>query len=598
MPTFAAYMTETTQSFEALGLKPALLKAIAALGYQTPTPIQAQAIPALLQKPGDLIGLAQTGTGKTAAFGLPLIQLTDFTRRTPQALIICPTRELCLQIARDLTGFLSQTPEGRVTAIYGGASIEGQIRDLQRGTQVVVATPGRMVDLINRGKVSLAEVGIVVLDEADEMLNMGFKEDLDTILSKTPDHKHTWLFSATMAGEVARIARTYMHQPMEVSIGKQNQGAANIEHHYYIVQARDRYLALKRIVDYYPEIFGIVFCRTRAETQEIAEKLIHDGYNADALHGDLSQGQRDAVMARYRSRTLQVLVATDVAARGIDVNNVTHVIHYNIPDDVENYTHRSGRTARAGKSGISIALLNLREANRIKELERLTHSRFQQKLVPNGPEVCEKQLFNLVRKIHDAEVREEEISDFLPPINAMLQDLSKEELIKRMVSTDFNRFLEYYQDAPDLNTQPRKPGAANGAGPARAGRPGRLFINLGEMDGLHKLSLRDFLCKTTQLEKHDIGRIDLRANCSFFEVDPRLTPLVKEAFARKVKYGDRAIRIDDADGAPPARTRTAGSRPEGSRPEGKPAFNREKQGGSWDRKGPGKKGGYPKRRYD
>ena len=356
--------------FEELGIEQRIVKAITELGFENPTPIQEETIPVLLSGKKDLVGLAQTGTGKTAAFGLPMAQLVDFNSRNTQALIICPTRELCLQITRDLQSYVKYIDGAHIVAIYGGASLEMQSRELSRGAQIIVATPGRMVDMINRRKVKLANISMVVLDEADEMLNMGFKEDLDSILSETPPDKNTWLFSATMQNEVARIAKNYMKDPYEVTVGKQNQGADNIEHRYYIVHAKDKYAALKRIADYNPEIFGIVFCRTRIETQQIAEQLIKDGYNADSLHGDLSQQQRDQVMARYRSKTLQMLVATDVAARGIDVNNITHVINYNLPDDIENYTHRSGRTARAGKSGVSIVIINMKEVGKIRMIER------------------------------------------------------------------------------------------------------------------------------------------------------------------------------------------------------------------------------------
>jgi ATP-dependent RNA helicase DeaD len=444
-----------------------------------------------------------------------------------------------------------------VVSIYGGASIENQTREIQRGAHIIVATPGRMVDMINRGRVRLSEVKYVVLDEADEMLNMGFKEDLDIILGQTPEQKNTWLFSATMPPEVSRIARNYMDKPAEVTVGKQNAGADNIEHQYYVVQSRDRYACLKRIVDYYPSIFGIVFCRTRSETQEIADKLMRDGYNADALHGDLSQAQRDHVMKRYRSRSLQMLVATDVAARGIDVNDVTHVINYNLPDDTENYTHRSGRTARAGKSGISIIILNIREASRIREIERIINKKFTKKNVPTGPEICEKQLFHLVKKIHDTEVSDEEISDFLPPINEMLKDLSREELIKRMVATDFNRFLDYYRDAHDLNVESREKGVRERrefdkreGSPRENGRReelnGRFFINLGEMDGLSKSGLRDLIADNGGISAKDVGRIDLKNTFSFFDVDPSLAKTVYKNFYKK-EFNGRFIKVQAAE---------------------------------------------------
>lgn len=537
-------------TFKELGLDEQILQAITDLGFETPTPIQLKAIPHLLSTPEDMVGLAQTGTGKTAAFGLPICNMIDFHNAKPEALVICPTRELCLQITRDLQNFTKYKSGSNVVAIYGGASIENQLREMRGGVNIIVATPGRMVDMIERRRVSLDEIKFVVLDEADEMLNMGFKEDLDKILEQTPENKNTWLFSATMPNEVRRIAKNYMEKPFEITVGKENSSAENIEHQYYLVSARDRYLALKRIVDYYPEIFGIVFCRTKAETQDIAEKLIKDGYNADALHGDLSQAQRDYVMNRYRNRHLQILVATDVAARGIDVNSVTHVVNFNLPDDVESYTHRSGRTARAGKSGISLAIVTQKEFGRIREIERIINKRFTHKLVPNGDEVCEKQLFHLVKNIHDAAVNEEDIRDYLPPITEMLKDLTKEDLIKKMVSTDFNRFLDYYRDAPDLNVDNNKQrdGRREGREGSRGGEmSGRFFINIGDMDGLDKLELRDFVVHCTGLDKNDVGRIDVKDKFSFFEVEPRIAPMVMDAFQNKY-YNHRKVRIEVSEG--------------------------------------------------
>jgi len=430
-------------------------------------------------------------------------------------------------------------------AIYGGASIDSQIREMAKGTQIIAATPGRMVDMIDRGKVKLSSIKYVVLDEADEMLNMGFKEDLDKILSKTPSEKNTWLFSATMPNEVSRIAKKYMHQPDEITIGKQNQGADNIEHIYYVVHSKDKYIALKRIADYNPDIFGIVFCRTRAETQQIAEHLIKDGYNADALHGDLSQQQRDNVMKRYRSKRLQLLIATDVAARGIDVNNVTHVINYSLPDDIENYTHRSGRTARAGKSGISIAIINMKETGKIREIERQIGRKFMSGKLPTGTEVCQKQLFHLVNKIHEVQINEEEIKSFLPQINELLKDLSKEELIKRMVSEEFNRFLEYYKNAPDINADIRRDRERDTREPGikRTNDGGKFFVNIGQMDGLTLTSLREFISTVTTLDQGVIKRVDVKNTFSFFEVDPKLSEFVMNAF-KSQKYKGRNVRIE------------------------------------------------------
>jgi ATP-dependent RNA helicase DeaD len=550
--------------FELLGIDPKIVQAITELGFETPTPIQEQAIPVLLKEEKDLVGLAQTGTGKTAAFGIPLIQTIDFNSKNTQALILCPTRELCLQITKDLQSYCKFMPGSNIVAIYGGASIVNQLRDVKRGAQIVVGTPGRMVDMINRKGVTLKTVIRVVLDEADEMLNMGFKEDLDMILSETPDQKCTWLFSATMPREVETIARKYMTDPFTITVGKRNEGNVNIEHVYYVVQSRDRYASLKRIVDFYPEIFGIVFCRTKAETQEVAEKLIRDGYNADALHGDLSQAQRDQVMKRYRSKTLQVLVATDVAARGIDVDDVTHVINYNLPDEIENYTHRSGRTARAGKSGISIVILNIREVGKIKMLEKIIGKKFNRAKVPGGHEVCEKQLFALISKIHDVEVNEEAIAQFLPGIYSRMEDLSKEELIKRFVSDEFNRFLEYYKNAPDLNVENRtlsdrgserssERSSDRGSDdrkervPSRDSNMTRFFINVGEMDGLDKGGLLRFICDTSNLEGSNIGRIDIKSSFSFFDAAKEVEDFLITAFKGQMFKG-RSVRIDPSNG--------------------------------------------------
>jgi ATP-dependent RNA helicase DeaD len=542
--------------FEELGIDIRIVKAITELGFENPTPIQEATIPALLNNKRDLVGLAQTGTGKTAAFGLPMVQMVDFNSRNTQALIICPTRELCLQITRDLQNFTKYVDGAHIVAIYGGASLEMQSRELSRGAQIVVATPGRMVDMISRRKVKLAGISIVVLDEADEMLNMGFKEDLDSILSETPEGKNTWLFSATMQNEVARIAKNYMSNPHEVTVGKQNQGAENIEHRYYIVHAKDKYNALKRIADFNPEIFGIVFCRTRIETQQIAEQLIKDGYNADALHGDLSQQQRDQVMARYRSKTLQMLVATDVAARGIDVNDVTHVINYNLPDDIENYTHRSGRTARAGKSGVSIVIINMKEVGKIRMIERQIGKKFVHDKLPTGKEVCEKQLFYLVNKIHDVEVNDAAIDSFLPKINEMLSDLSKDELIKRMVSAEFNRFLDYYKKSADLNVDVKSADRRESRG--QDGAPtGRFFVNIGEMDGLNVMSLRDYICEVTTLDKGKIGRIDVKEKFSFFDIEPRLSEMVMDAF-KSQKFKGRSVHLEISSGVGSGGNRSRG----------------------------------------
>lgn len=525
--------------FEALGLNSAIVKAVTELGFESPTPIQEKTIPALLNGNTDLVALAQTGTGKTAGFGLPMVSLIDFSSRNTQALILCPTRELCMQITRDLQNFTKYIPGAHIVAIYGGASIENQTRDIKKGAQIVVATPGRMVDMIDRRRVNLNNVQIAVLDEADEMLNMGFKEDLDTILSETPEEKNTWLFSATMPDEVLRISKNYMTNPVEITAGTKNAGNDNIEHIYYVVHARDKYKALKRIADSNPDIFAIVFCRTKIETQEIADSLIKDGYNADALHGDLSQSQRDHVMKRYRSRSLQMLVATDVAARGIDVNDVTHVINYNLPDEIENYTHRSGRTARAGKTGVSIAIINMKEVGKIRIIERIIKKKFTQGRVPTGFEACEKQLFSLVKKVHDVEVNESAIAKYMPKIYEELKDVSKEEIIKRFVSTEFNRFLEYYKNAPDLNVD-------GSSSRERSGGPAgntKLFVNLGEMDGLNKDTLKEYISEVSGVALSDITWADVKGSFSFVEVKPEAVEVIMGTFKNQ-RYNNRSVRFE------------------------------------------------------
>ncbi|MES2132818.1 MAG: DEAD/DEAH box helicase [Bacteroidota bacterium] len=497
-------------TFQDLGLEPMLLKAVTEMGFENPTPIQEQTIAQLQGKSTDIVALAQTGTGKTAAFGLPMLAKLNLSDRSTQALILAPTRELCMQITKDIINYSKYLGGLKVTAVYGGAPIMGQIRDVKAGSQVIVATPGRLIDMIDRKAIDLSHVDIVVLDEADEMLNMGFKDDLDQILGNTPPTKNTWLFSATMPREVERIASKYMENPLSIAVGNRNQGAENIEHIYYQVQQRDRYAALKRIADFYPDIFGIVFCRTKAETQDVADQLIKDGYNADALHGDLSQAQRDLVMKRFRSRTLQMLVATDVAARGIDVNNVTHVINYNLPEDAENYTHRSGRTARAGKSGIAIAIVTPKETYKIKEIERIIQSKFTKADVPTGVDVCEKQLFHLVHKLHNVEVKDDEIEKYLPKIYDELKDLSKEELIKRFVSEEFNRFYTYYQNSQDLNS---------GGDGAPNGKTTRFFVNMGQLDGFNRNSIKDFLTEISNVHARMIFNIDVKNSFSFFETE-------------------------------------------------------------------------------
>jgi ATP-dependent RNA helicase DeaD len=515
-------------TFEALGLRNEVLQSIKELGYTEPTPIQEQAIPHLLQEESDFVGLAQTGTGKTAAFGLPLLSRIKPGQLYPTAVIICPTRELCLQISNDLKIF-GKYLKVNVVSVYGGVDIKKQITDIRKGVDIIVATPGRLMDLMNRKVIKLNEIEFVVLDEADEMLNMGFKEDIDDILKYTPDTKSVWLFSATMPKEVAAIAATYMSEPLEVSIGRKNQGNENIHHIYYMVYEKDRYPALKRLIDFNPEIYGLIFCRTKNETANVAQKLSRDGYNAEPLHGDLSQAMRDMVMARFRSKEVQLLVATDVAARGIDVDSISHVIHYNLPDDIENYTHRSGRTARAGKKGESLSLLTQKELFKVKGIERQMRTDFTKGIIPNAQEICQVQLKKLVEKVTSTAIREKEIQPFLPDMLSHFQDLSKEEVIKLFVSAEFNRFIEYYERAGDLNASER---AEKGMG-SKADRFGergtgerrrdedktRFFVNLGKRDGLNVGGLLRVVCDTTGVKSGNVGRIDIKESFSFFDTD-------------------------------------------------------------------------------
>ncbi|WP_238387904.1 DEAD/DEAH box helicase, partial [Pararcticibacter amylolyticus] len=535
--------------FSELGIRHDIVNAITDLGFENPTPIQEQSIPVLLSGSNDFVGLAQTGTGKTAAFGLPLLELIDFTKNYPQALVLCPTRELCLQIASDLNNYSKNLSNVNVVAVYGGASISDQLRQIKRGVQIVVATPGRMLDIIGRKAIDFSEVRYVVLDEADEMLNMGFQEDIDHILSTTPADKKTWLFSATMPAEVRRIAKNYMTDPFELTVGKQNTGNANIDHEYYVVRARDKYAAFKRIVDFNPEIFGIVFCRTKVETQEIAESLIKDGYNADSLHGDLSQQQRDKVMKRYRDRSLQLLIATDVAARGIDVNDVTHVINYSLPDEIENYTHRSGRTARAGKSGVSISIVNAKELGKIRQIERVIGKKFTKVEVPGGFDVCEKQLFALVHRVHQVEVNETQMEPYIARIMDEFAEMDKEEIIKRFASLEFNRFLEYYKHAPDLNAPVgEERGGVRTERFARTSSRGeytRLFINLGSVDEFTRGDMLGFICNNGKISGKSIGKIDLKGVYTFFEVENAQTDHLLQNF-KSVDFNGRNVRVEVA----------------------------------------------------
>lgn len=520
-------------TFEDLGLNPQVLRAVQELGFETPTPIQEKAIPHLLQSKDDLVAFAQTGTGKTAAFGLPVIHQVDPHKSSVQMLALCPTRELCLQITRELTNYSKYIPGLKVVAVYGGAEISRQISELNQGPQIVVGTPGRALDLINRRKLVVDNIRWLVLDEADEMLSMGFKDELDAILATTPSTKQTLLFSATMPEEMVGIAQKYMHDPVEISAGKRNMGAENVQHHYYLVHAKDKYLALKRIADYYPNIYGIVFCRTRQETKEVADKLMEDGYNADALHGDLSQAQRDYVMQRFRLKQLQMLVATDVAARGLDVNNLSHVINYNLPDDPEVYIHRSGRTGRAGKSGISILIANMREKGKIGFIEKKIGKRFDQKPVPNGRDICEKQLFHMIDRIENIEIKDAQIEQFLPAIYKRLSWLTREDLIQRFVSIEFNHFLAYYKNAPDINveaTSKKGERAERGErGKSKFGEGRReekvswvkIYINQGKKDNVGAKQLIELINRNTRGKSLRIGRIDLSRNFSLVEIEPQ-----------------------------------------------------------------------------
>ena len=519
-----------------------ILKAITELGFEIPMPVQQEVIPFLLQDTRDLIALAHTGTGKTAAFGIPIIQQIDRFSSKTQALILAPTRELCMQITDDLNRFARHIEHLTIVPIYGGADIVTQIKRVSAGAQIVVATPGRMLDMLKRKKINVSAIAWLVLDEADEMLDMGFKEELDAILSGTPVDKRVLLFSATMPRGIEVIAASYMKKPVEITVGSKNKGAKNIQHQYYVVHARDRYIALKRIVDYYPNIYAIIFCRTKIETQEVADSLMQDGYNADALHGDLSQAQRDSVMNRFRTRKLQMLVATDVAARGIDITNVTHIINYNLPDDIENYTHRSGRTGRAGKSGISIVIINLKEVFRIRQIEKQIGWKFEQVKIPTGQDVCEKQLLHLIEKVKTTEIRREEIDDFLPAAYERLKGFSKEEIIQLFVSVEFNRFLNYYRDAADINVEMRKESSRTGPSSGSV----RLSINVGQMEEFTERKLKTYILETANIPSLHLSNVEVTRSCSFFQTDPQVVAYLMAKF-KKVKCQGRRVEIAYAD---------------------------------------------------
>ena len=526
--------------FEQLGLDEPILRAITDMGFETPSEIQQKAIPTLLEDDTDMVALAQTGTGKTAAFGFPLLQLIDTDSRLTQGLILSPTRELCLQIASELKNYAKYLPKVNVVAVYGGASIEEQARSLKKGAQIIVATPGRMQDMIRRNFVDISHINYCVLDEADEMLNMGFYEDITAILSHTPKEKSTWLFSATMPNEVARIARQFMRKPIEITVGTRNQASSTVQHEYYVVNGRHRYQALKRLADANPDIFSVVFCRTKKDTQAVAEKLIEDGYNAAALHGDLSQNQRDLVMKSFRARQIQMLVATDVAARGIDVDDITHVIHYQLPDEIETYNHRSGRTGRAGKSGISMVLVPKSELRKIKEIEKIIKQPFEQKALPTGIEICEIQLYHLANSLKNVEVNPA-IDDYLPAIYKELQHIDREELIKKIFAVEFTRFFNYYKNAEVLPEEDAKESRKGGdSGEVR------YFINIGERDGYDWKTLKDFLKATLNLGRDDVFKVDVKNSFSFFNTEADQVDLVMSTFA-DFKMDGRFINVEISD---------------------------------------------------
>lgn len=521
--------------FKDLGLNEPILKAVADMGFETPSEVQKKTIPVLLSEDTDIVALAQTGTGKTAAFGFPLLQKIDPEIKETQGLILSPTRELCLQIASELKLYSKYMQKINVVAVYGGASIEEQAKSLKKGAHIIVATPGRMQDMIRRNLADISSIDFCVLDEADEMLNMGFYEDITAILSHTPQTKNTWLFSATMPNEVAKIARQFMQKPIEITVGSRNQASSTIRHEYYMVNGRHRYQALKRLADANPDIFSVVFCRTKKDTQAVAEKLIEDGYNAAALHGDLSQNQRDLVMKGFRAKQIQMLVATDVAARGIDVDDITHVIHYQLPDETETYTHRSGRTGRAGKSGVSMVIIPKSEVKKIKAIEKIIQQPFEQKKLPSGMEICEIQLYHLANNIKNIEV-DKAVNDYLPAIHDVLQGLDRDELIKKMVAVEFNRFFNYYKNSEELNASEGRESTGNSD-------EVRYFINIGERDGYDWKTLKDFLKEVLDLGRDDVFKVDTKNNFSFFNTDAEHLDLVINTF-KDFKMDGRFVNVE------------------------------------------------------
>lgn len=553
-------------TFEALGLDGRLVQATDALGFKQPTPIQEKAIPVLLSGTTDLVGLAQTGTGKTAAFGLPLLQLIDAKDRYPQALVVCPTRELCLQIVNEIELFKKFITGMHVVAVYGGTSIGAQIRELKRGVQIVVATPGRLIDLIERKAINLEQIKYVVLDEADEMLNMGFQDDIEFILQNTPNRESTWLFSATMPPEIRRVSKKYMKQPVEITVGRMNTANKNVDHQYYVTNAQHRYEALKRLIDFNPGIYGIIFTRTKADAQAIAEKLTREGYDIDALHGDLTQQQRDKVMGEFRDKTLQLLIATDVAARGIDVQGITHVINYELPDDVEVYTHRSGRTGRAGNTGICMSVIHSREIGKIRQIERIVQVPFHKLEIPAGKDVCRKQFYHFMDNLLQLDIEDDSYEPYIPMLEEKFSGVSKEEVLKRLAAHEFKRFLKYYENAEDLNVRERTREYRERDSRAFMGRRDinrrqdtrrreyggnggdytRLFVNLGTKDGFYKASFLQFILDMSDLKKDSLGRVDMKEMNSWIEVDKRsATQMIRSIDGKK--YKGRSIRMNDAD---------------------------------------------------
>lgn len=545
--------------FEELGLNEPLIKAVEELGFTQPTPIQQKAIPVLLAGTKDLIGLAQTGTGKTAAFGLPLLQLIEAGKKHPQALIVCPTRELCLQIEKEMGIFKKHLSGVHMVAVYGGASISMQVRDIKRGVQIVVATPGRLIDLIERKAINLEQIRYVVLDEADEMLNMGFQEDIEFILKNTPERDSTWLFSATMPPEIKNVSKRYMEKPVEITVGKMNTANKNIDHQFCTTAAHHRYETLKRLIDFNPGMYGIIFTRTKADAQEIAEKLTREGYDIEALHGDLTQQQRNKVMGEFREKALQLLIATDVAARGIDVVGITHVINYELPDDVEVYTHRSGRTGRAGKTGVCMSIVHSRELGRIRQIERMVQVPFHKLEIPSGKDVCRKQFFYFMDKLLQADISHGDYETYIPMLQERFQDISKEEVLKRVAALEFDRFLKYYENAEDLNVRERsreERGRQSDGSDRRRDTRGRdtggdgnytrLFVNLGTKDGFYKASFLQFILDLSDLNKEVLGRVDMKEMNSWVEVSKDAASKMMRAIDGK-KYKGRRIRMNEAD---------------------------------------------------